>query len=243
MRRLDAHELTGRSSTHIQRLEEPSCALHVEVIAPFLELRAAAAQAGFDLVPVSSFRDFSRQQFLWNSKYRGDRESLDRRGQPIDMTALAPAERIESILCWSALPGASRHHWGTDLDVYDRAAVPEGYELQLVPAEYAPGGPFAALHDWLSEHLDRYGFYRPYQRDLGGVSPEPWHISYAPLASECLQALSVEILRQALREGDVEGGEVLLSKVPELHERFARRVEVPPTSALAHELRDHRRMV
>lgn len=243
MQRLDAHELTGRSSTHIQRLEEPSCALHIKVIAPFLELRAAAAQAGFDLVPASSFRDFSRQQALWNSKYRGERASLDRYGRPIDMTTLAPAERIETILRWSALPGASRHHWGTDLDVYDRAAVPHGYVLQLVPDEYSPGGPFAALHDWLSDHLGRYGFYRPYQRDLGGVSPEPWHISYAPLASECSQALSVEILYQALQEGEVEGGEVLLSRVPELHERFAQRVEAPPPLALQHELRDHRRVV
>jgi len=243
MRRLDAYELTGRSSTHIQRLEEPSCALHGEVSEPFLQLRATAAKAGFDLVPASSFRDFSRQQALWNSKYRGERASLDRYGRPIDMTALAPAERIETILCWSALPGASRHHWGTDLDVYDRAAVPEGYALQLVPAEYAPGGPFAALHDWLSDHLDGYGFYRPYQRDLGGVSPEPWHISYAPLANDCLQALTVEILREALREGEVEGGEVLLARVPELHERFTQRVEAPPPLALLHELRDHRRVV
>ena len=135
MRRLDARELTGRSSTHIHWLEEPACALHVDVVAPFLALRAAAEQAGFDLLPASSFRDFSRQRVLWNAKYRGERPALDREGRLIDMSALAPAERIEAILCWSALPGASRHHWGTDLDVYDRAAVAEGYELQLVPAE------------------------------------------------------------------------------------------------------------
>ena len=243
MRRLDARELTGRSSTHIQRLEEPVCALHVDVVSPFLRLRAAAAQAGFDLVPASSFRDFDRQRLLWNSKYRGERTTLDRLGNPLDLTLLSPAERIESILCWSALPGASRHHWGTDLDVYDRAAVPAGYDLQLVPAEYAPGGPFAALDAWLSDHLDRYGFYRPYQRDLGGVSPEPWHISYAPLAKDCLQALSAEMLREALRDGDVEGGEVLLARVPELHERFALRVEAPGPSALQYEFGDHRRVV
>jgi len=68
MRRLDARELTGRSSTHIHWLEEPACALHVDVVAPFLALRAAAAQAGFDLLPASSFRDFSRQRVLWNAK-------------------------------------------------------------------------------------------------------------------------------------------------------------------------------
>ncbi|MEY4848163.1 MAG: hypothetical protein RLZZ36_1276 [Pseudomonadota bacterium] len=243
MRPLDVRELTGRSSTHIHRLEEPACALHVDVVAPFLALRAAAAQAGFDLLPASSFRDFSRQRVLWNAKYRGERPALDREGRLIDLSALAPAERIEAILCWSALPGASRHHWGTDLDVYDRAAVAEGYELQLVPAEYAPGGLFAALDVWLAEHLERYGFYRPYQRDLGGVSPEPWHISYAPLATECLQALSPEVLRDALQEGDVEGGEALIARVPELHERFAVRVEAARPSVLQHELGDHRRMV
>jgi hypothetical protein len=121
--------------------------------------------------------------------------------------------------------------------------VAEGYELQLVPAEYAPGGPFAALDVWLGEHLERYGFYRPYQRDLGGVSPEPWHISYAPLAMKCLQALSPEVLRDALQDGDVEGGEALLARVPELHERYVLRVEAARSSALQHELGDHRRMV
>ena len=36
------------------------------------------------------------------------------------------AARIDAILCWSALPGGSRHHWGTDCDVIDAAALPAG---------------------------------------------------------------------------------------------------------------------
>ena len=37
------------------------------------------------------------------------------------------------ILEWSALPGASRHHWGSEFDVFDLAALPEGYRVQLLP--------------------------------------------------------------------------------------------------------------
>ena len=39
---------------------------------------------------------------------------------------LAPDALIETILLWSALPGGSRHHWGTDVDVFDAAAVAPG---------------------------------------------------------------------------------------------------------------------
>jgi hypothetical protein len=46
-----------------------------------------------------------------------------------------------------------------------------------------------------------------------------------------------------LQEGDVEGGEALIARVPELHERFALRVEAARPSVLQHELGDHRRMV
>ena len=54
-------ELTGQSRTHIADISDPNCALHNHVIVPFLNLRRAALADGFDLVPQSSFRDFSRQ--------------------------------------------------------------------------------------------------------------------------------------------------------------------------------------
>ncbi len=57
-----------------------------------------------------------------------------------------------------------------------------GYELQLEVAEYRRGGPFAALSAWLGAHMRRFGFYRPYTRRGRGVQPEPWHLSYAPVA-------------------------------------------------------------
>ncbi len=42
------------------------------------------------------------------------------------LASSAEAERVAAILVWSALPGASRHHWGTDCDVIDAAALPPG---------------------------------------------------------------------------------------------------------------------
>jgi LAS superfamily LD-carboxypeptidase LdcB len=112
-------------------------------------MREAAARDGFDLVPVSSHRDFARQRAIWNAKFCGERPARDRNGRLVDMTALAPGARVDTILLWSALPGASRHHWGTDVDVADGRAMAGGYKPQLEVAEYRRGGPFAGLSAWL----------------------------------------------------------------------------------------------
>lgn len=87
---------------------------------------------------------------------------------------MATGPRCEAILRWSALPGASRHHWDTDLDIFDPDLLPPGAQLQLTPEEYLPGGCFASLTRWLDRHLGEYGFYRPYARDRGGVAVEAW---------------------------------------------------------------------
>jgi LAS superfamily LD-carboxypeptidase LdcB len=226
-------ELTGRSRTHIVELEEPPCSLHREVVAPFLRLRAAAAEAGIDLVPVSSFRDFGRQARIWNAKCRGERELLDREGQVMDFAALDERGLVEAILHWSSLPGASRHHWGTDFDVIDAAAVPEGYRPQLVTSEYAPGGVFDLLNQWLQVHAHRFGFYWPYSTDRGGYQPEPWHLSYAPLAQQALQGMSVEMLRSALAAAGIDAMDTVNRQLPEIFARYVVNVDAPPATQLA----------
>ena len=91
-------ELTGQLRTHIVEVSEPPCALHAHVAAPFMNLRRAALQDGFDLVPLSGFRDFSRQLHIWNRKFTGEQRMLDAAGQPIDVGEMSPAGRIEAIL-------------------------------------------------------------------------------------------------------------------------------------------------
>jgi LAS superfamily LD-carboxypeptidase LdcB len=224
-------ELTGRGRGHLSELADPACTLHKEVVSPFLTLRAAAAADGIDLVAFSSFRDFDRQLAIWNGKFRGERPMQDRAGRPLEAARLTPAQRVEAILWWSALPGASRHHWGTDFDVLDAAAMPPGYRLRVVPEEYLPGGPFERLTTWLDRHMHAFGFFRPFTTDRGGVSPEPWHLSYAPVAEVAASRLSVEGLRQVLERSDIEGKPEVLAALAHNYANYVVNVDPPPAAA------------
>ncbi len=231
---LDPAELTGRARTHVVDLESPRCTLHRAAVAPFLALRAAAAADGIDLVPVSSFRDFERQAAIWNEKFRGERPLLDRDGESLDARSLDAGRLVDTILLWSALPGASRHHWGSEIDVIDAAAVPPGGRIELVPRAFAAGAPFGTLDRWLDEHMGRFGFFRPYATDRGGVRPEPWHLSYAPVSVPALAALSVALLREALLHAPLDGLAQVIERLELIHERYVSRVDLPPADALRH---------
>jgi LAS superfamily LD-carboxypeptidase LdcB len=220
-------ELTGQVRTHIADVSEPECALHAHVVAPLLNLRRAALADGFDPVPHSSFRDFSRQLAIWNGKFSGERPMVDASGLPLDATALTPFERIEAILLWSALPGASRHHWGTDVDLIDRHATQPGYRVQLTPEEFAPGGPYAALAEWLEANAARFGFFRPFRGELSGVQPEPWHFSFAPVAENARRSLSPAVLREAISTAPLLGKEQVLERLDALHARYVAAIDWP----------------
>jgi len=226
-------ELTGRARSHVVELQEPRCTLHNRVVGPFLELRAAAARNGIDLVPVSSFRDFQRQQQIWNGKCRGERELLDANGARVDAAALDEDSLVTAILQWSALPGASRHHWGTDMDVIDAAALAPGMTARLEPAEYAPGAVFGPLDRWLEEHAGRFGFYRPYTTDRGGVRPEPWHLSYAPIAQQAMSAFSIGMLLEALQVEGIDALGAVRNRLPEIVQRYVMNVDPIPGTRLA----------
>ncbi|HWL63233.1 MAG TPA: M15 family metallopeptidase [Steroidobacteraceae bacterium] len=203
------------------------------MVGPFLAMRAAAAQEGIDLVPFSSFRDFDRQLAIWNGKARGERELRDETGRLLDAASLDEDGRVAAILHWSALPGASRHHWGSDLDVMDAAAMPPGYRLQVVPEEYASGGVFGRLDAWLAEHAARFGFYRPYTTWRGGVQPEPWHLSHAAVAQAAMEQFSLEVLRGALDAAAIDARGAVEKRLPEILERYVRNVDAPPALALS----------
>jgi LAS superfamily LD-carboxypeptidase LdcB len=224
-------QLTGRARDHLTELSDPRCTLHKQVVAPFLAMRAAAAADGIDLVAFSSFRDFDRQLAIWNGKFRGERPMQDRAGRALEAATLTPRERAAAILWWSALPGASRHHWGTDFDVMDLAGLPPGYRIQVIPAEYRAGGPFERLTTWLDAHMHAFGFFRPYDTDRGGVAPEPWHLSYAPVAQLAQRELSVERLREVLLAADIDGKEEVLAALPGTFRRYVVDVDAPPEAA------------
>ncbi len=224
---MNAAELTGQLRSHIVDLAAPQCALHVHAAAPFLNLRRAALADGFDLTPVSGFRDFSRQLGIWNGKFSGERPMVDAAGRSLDAGDLSPAQKIDAILLWSALPGASRHHWGTDLDLIDRHAVPPGYRVLLSPEEFTASGPFAAVSAWLEANAGRFGFFRPFRGLLSGVQPEPWHFSFAPIADKARRQLSPAVLRAAIAAAPLLGKEQVLARLDELHARYVAAIDWP----------------
>lgn len=224
---LNSLELTGRSDSHVRAVPELACTLEPETAESLLAMVAAARAQGVELTVVSSFRDFERQVGIWNGKYRGERPVLDRSGAPIDPATLDDEGRIDAILLWSALPGASRHHWGTDLDVIDRAAAAPDYRPQLTRSEFGASGPFARLDAWLEQNMRQFGFFRPYSTDRGGVQPEPWHLSYAPVASRAMAALSPAVLAEAVLGSRMLGRERVLRRLPELYERYVRAIDPP----------------
>ncbi|MFM2287246.1 MAG: hypothetical protein RL684_389 [Pseudomonadota bacterium] len=230
---LSEYALTGRSQEHVVPLPGSPCLLHPEAAAAFQALRSAARPAGLELQAVSGFRDLARQLAIWNGKYRGERPVLDRQGRAVDMAGLDEPGRVEAILVWSALPGASRHHWGSDCDVVDAAALPAGEQQRLEPQDYAPGGRHAPLADWLARHAGDYGFYAPYDIDRGGVYPEPWHLSFAPVAGPALAAMSPQLLAQALAGVSIEGRATIERRLPQLFERYVSAVAAPPAAAIS----------
>jgi len=230
---LDAEQLTGRTRTHVRELDELRCTLQPDTARAFLAMRSAAARDGLELVAASSFRDFERQLGIWNDKFRGRRPLLDRNGHALDPARMAPLELVTAILHWSALPGASRHHWGTEIDLVDRAALSAGERAHLIPAEYAEGGVFARLDRWLSQHAAEFGFFRPYDCDRGGVQPEPWHVSFAPVAHAALRALTVEVLADALRGAPLAGADEIWPRLGAIHARYVCGVAAPDAVALA----------
>jgi LAS superfamily LD-carboxypeptidase LdcB len=224
---LNSLELTGRSDSHVREVPELGCTLERDTASGLFAMVAAARLEGIELAVVSSYRDFERQVGIWNGKYRGERPLLDRSGLPLDAATLDDDSKVDAILLWSALPGASRHHWGTDIDVVDRAAVPEDYRPQLTQAEFAATGPFGRLNGWLGANMRRFGFFRPYSTDRGGVQPEPWHLSFAPVASRALGGLTREVLADAVFGSRMLGRERVLARLPELYERFVRTIDPP----------------
>jgi LAS superfamily LD-carboxypeptidase LdcB len=225
MNPLSGQQLTGRSATHIRDVPELKSRLHADAIQPALALRAAAAEDGIDLAIASSFRDFDRQLGIWNAKFRGELPLLDREGQPLTAASLDERARVDAILLWSALPGASRHHWGTDFDVFDRSAIAPDYRVLLTVAEYTGEGPFVHLNDWLALNLARFGFFRPYTTDRGGVHPEPWHLSYAPVSGPALARLTLDLLYETIDKSELLGREHVLTRLPEIHAKYVMAID------------------
>lgn len=218
--KLTKEQTLGTTDQHVVELSQVlsrGTFVHREMADAFLLLQQEAKQAGFDICIASGFRNFERQLAIWNAKFNNLRPVLDRQQQVIDMTNLTDWEKAQAILTYSALPGTSRHHWGTDIDIYDKNAVPADYQLQLVPSEYT-SGPFIQLSKWIMANSAKFGFYLPYQNDNAGVAPEPWHLSYQPLSSQYQSMLqqNPQWLIDYLSTSDIGGKQAIIDNIEQI---------------------------
>jgi len=214
----------GLINTHIT--ESGGALMNAQAADAFSALQARANAAGFQLSVASSFRSYERQLAIFNGKWRGERPVLDDFDRALIRQDYSEEQWLHRILRFSALPGTSRHHWGTDIDIFDPTRIPVGESLQLIPSEYRNGGIFEDLTQWLDERIaadDCEGFFRPYDRDRGGVSEEPWHLSYEPVASALRPLVTAGNLRDLwLREPGLrpDGYESILPLLNELMDRY-----------------------
>jgi hypothetical protein len=75
--------------------------------------------------------------------------------------------------------------------------------------------------------MARFGFFRPYREYRGGMFPEAWHLSYASIAIPALEALTVDVVAQALRDGDIVGRDLVLERLPEIYQRHVLNISMP----------------
>lgn len=196
--------------------------LHPDALAAFILLKKDAAQAGFDLAIVSSYRSYARQAAIWQAKAQGKRALLDANGQVMDYQSLHPEQLLQAILQWSAAPGCSRHHWGTDIDIFD-ANQQRIEDVQLIPAEVEEGGACAALHRWLDKRIannQSHGFFRPYSNNACKVAEEKWHLSYLPQAKKYQQIISAKLISQAWQQQPIELLEQLLQSAETIYQDY-----------------------
>jgi LAS superfamily LD-carboxypeptidase LdcB len=191
-----------------------------EVCEAFKQMQAAASEDDVDIRIVSSYRSFERQLQIWQNKWSGKATLLDVNEKALDASTLSDQHKLIAILTWTALPGASRHHWGTDLDVYDKKSIEQSqHDFKLVCSEYDEG-PCALLSNWLNKNARKFGFTRPYSEYKGGIAREPWHLSFQSSADEMSAVQDEHMLLAHLKKTDIFGLDTILSNMDNLYQRF-----------------------
>lgn len=171
--------------------------LREEAYESFLAMKKAAYSDGFDIKIASSYRDFYRQESIWERKYLSY----------TDEEGMTPLDAIDKIIEYSTIPGTSRHHWGTDIDVID--GYPEASGNVLVTEKFEAGGPYEGLKLWMDENSVKFGFYLVYTNNprRRGFKYEPWHYSYAPISIPMLTAYRKLNILKLLQKEEFLGSE------------------------------------
>ncbi|MCF8298372.1 MAG: M15 family metallopeptidase [Saprospiraceae bacterium] len=163
--------------------------LEKNTYAAYFEMYNSAKTDGINLLIVSAFRSFNYQKMLWERKWTGAK-SVDGKNLAIEFPN--PKERAKEILKYSAMPGTSRHHWGTEVDI------------NSVSNSYFNTKTGIAVYEWLKINASKFGFCQTYseknENRPKGFEEEKWHWSYIPVARKYLNAYKEKITYEHLKD-------------------------------------------
>ena len=187
--------LTGRGDLE---LIGNSYKLQKEAFDAFNAMKDAALIEGIDIEIISSYRSFEHQKRIWERKY----ERFVSKG-------LSPKLAIAKIIEYSTIPGTSRHHWGTDIDIID-GSVSKPKNI-LIEENYLEKGVYSKLKKWMDENSEKFGFYLVYTNESNrkGFKFEPWHYSFKSLSKPMLVEFKKKDLGNIYTAIELKGSEFL----------------------------------
>ena len=170
--------------------------MNKEAKVAFEKMKTAALKDGINIEVVSAYRSFQKQKNIFENKYK---RYINK--------GLTPIQSVEKIIEYSTIPGTSRHHWGTDIDIID-ANYPKPKSV-LEEENFYGNGPYCHLKNWMDRHSESYGFYEVYTKNPNrkGVKYEPWHFSYAPVSKPMLKEYQKLDIKRILKEEKILGHE------------------------------------
>ena len=163
----------------------------------FNKMQIAAKNDGVDLKIASAHRGYNRQKNIWNTKFKKFTTEFK----------LKPSQAVYEIIRFSTIPGTSRHHWGTEIDIIDSNYPDE--EDVLISKKFEKNGIFFKVKNWLNINSEKFGFYITYNNDPNrkGFEYEPWHYSYAPISKKMLSLFLKSDLKKVIKKEEIKGSE------------------------------------
>lgn len=174
--------------------------LRPEVQKAFDDMKAAAKNQGIELCVVSGQRSFDRQLVIWNNKFSG--------------LSGTEQQKVDQVSDFSAVPGLSRHHWGTEVDINGCL------DGSLNPSDFAGNGRYASVYTWLRNNAANYGFCQPYNQDRAVVKTEAWHWSYEPVSRQLTQQHMNLVTANDVRNFGILGENTVVSNFDYYHNGF-----------------------
>lgn len=179
------------------QLTGDSFQLEKRTMQAFNALKQAAANDGITVEVASAFRSYDRQLQIWTRKYNN-----------FTQAGMSPMEAMKKIIEYSTIPGTSRHHWGTDIDLIDGGASPRP-ESVLQAQHFHGKGPFCKFKEWMDANAASFGFHEVYTDNANrkGFKYEPWHFSYKPVSQGYLEAYLKLDIKTELQRLQIPGSE------------------------------------